>query len=132
MLAVGSPRPLSNVTARQVGSFASDDPSRDEHRTKLLAAALTGLGRVNGDVARNLAEEYGLALGTDSRWTRAISEAASRGERGVVAVLVAAGLQGRDWSGVPPYHLYHITRALRAVGLEGDARMIAVEAVTRG
>ena len=31
-----------------------------------------------------------------------------------------------------PLHLYHITSALRRVGLEAEARMIAAEAVARG
>jgi hypothetical protein len=32
---------------------------------------------------------------------------------------------------MPPYHLYHIVRALRDVGLEAEARMIAAEALVR-
>ena len=36
-----------------------------------------------------------------------------------------------DWSKIPPYHLYYIVRALRDVGLEGEARMIAAEALVR-
>jgi hypothetical protein len=31
-----------------------------------------------------------------------------------------------------PLHLYHLTSALRRVGLEAEARMIAAEAVARG
>jgi hypothetical protein len=40
-------------------------------------------------------------------------------------------MQSADWSGVPPEHLYRIMRALRQVGLEFEARMIAAEALTR-
>jgi hypothetical protein len=57
--------------------------------------------------------------------------AASRGERGNVALLAAVGLQTDDWAGVPPSHLYFITAALRRVGLDPYARMIAAEAMTR-
>ena len=40
-------------------------------------------------------------------------------------------MQTGDWTGVPPHYLYRIVRALRAVGLEFEARMIAAEAVAR-
>jgi hypothetical protein len=33
---------------------------------------------------------------------------------------------------VSPLALFHITSALRRVGLEGEARMIAAEAIARG
>jgi hypothetical protein len=36
-------------------------------------------------------------------------------------------MQTADWRGVPPAHLYHIIRALRMVGLDYEARMIAAE-----
>jgi hypothetical protein len=131
LLAVGSPRPLVGVDAGSVGDFADSDDSLDGLRTRFLAAALIGLQRVGQDDAQDLAQDYALALGTDTRWTRGIRMAAERGEAGTVALLVATGLQGRDWSGVPPYHLYQITRALRQVGLGAEARMIAAEALTR-
>jgi hypothetical protein len=40
-------------------------------------------------------------------------------------------MQSRAWRGVPPAALYHICAALRAVGLVGEARMIAAEAIAR-
>lgn len=131
LLAVGSPRPLVGVDAGAVDDFSGSDDSVEGLRTRFLAAALIGLGRVDQDNARELAQDHALALGTDTRWTRAIRMAAERGEAGTVALLVATGLQGRDWRGVPPYHLYQITRALRMVGLGAEARMIAAEALTR-
>ena len=48
-----------------------------------------------------------------------------------VALLAAAGLQTRDWAAVHPAYLMHIVSALRRVGLEPEARMIAAEAITR-
>lgn len=131
LLAVGSPRPLVGVSAGQVDDFAGNDDSVDQRRTKMLAAALIGLDRVSEDDGRTLANDYALGLGTQTSWSRAIDMAAERGETGTVALLAAIGLQGRDWQGVPPRHLYHITRALRLVGLGAEARMIAAEAVTR-
>ena len=46
------------------------------------------------------------------------------------ALLAAAGMQG-EWDKIPPYHLYHIIRALHDVGLDAEARMIAAEALVR-
>jgi hypothetical protein len=131
LLAVGSPRPLVGVTADLVGDFASDDDSAEQLRTRMLAAALIGLGRVSEADGRTLATDYSLGLGAQSSWSRAINTAVERNEPGTVALLAAIGLQGRDWKDVPPRHLYHITRALRMVGLGAEARMIAAEAVTR-
>lgn len=52
------------------------------------------------------------------------------GESGTVVLLAAAALQGEGWQDIPPHHLYHIVRSLRQVGLNGEARMIAAEAVS--
>ena len=46
-------------------------------------------------------------------------------------LLAAVGMQARDWGGVPPESLFRIVGALRAVGLGGEARMIAAEAIAR-
>lgn len=131
LLAVGSPRPLVGVNAGQVADFASADDSEASLRTRFLAASLIGLGRVDAGDAADLAEEYDLALNRETRWSRGIALAAERGEAGMVALLVAVGLQGRDWQSIPPSRFYHITAALRRVGLGAEARMIAAEAVTR-
>ncbi len=70
-------------------------------------------------------------LNAQNRWTRLIDHAAARGQQGTVVLLAAAGMQTGGWAGVPPHHLYRIVRALRRVGLEYEARMIAAEAVAR-
>jgi hypothetical protein len=46
-------------------------------------------------------------------------------------LLAGLGMQGQSWQQMTPLHLYHITSALRRVGLEAEARMIAAEAVAR-
>jgi hypothetical protein len=130
VLAVGSPRALNGTTASAVGNFAGDDDSPNALRSKLLLAGLAGLGRIEPDQAASAASDLGVDLGKQTRWTRAISDAASRREPGMVALLAATGMQG-DWSKMPPYHLYHIVRALREVGLPSEARMIAAEALVR-
>ncbi|KTE07892.1 hypothetical protein [Sphingopyxis sp. H115] len=130
VLAVGSPRPLNGMSAGAVGQFAGDDDSADMLRSKFLLAGLAGLGRIDAGAAASAASDLDLDLGKQTRWTRAIMAAAERREPGMVALLAAAGMQG-EWSKVPPYHLYHIVRALREVGLPAEARMIAAEALVR-
>jgi hypothetical protein len=130
VLAVGSPRALNGTTASAVGNFSGEDDSPDYLRSKLLLAGLAGLGRIDPDQAASAASDLGVDLGKQTRWTRAISDAAARREPGMVALLAATGMQG-DWSKMPPYHLYHIVRALREVGLPSEARMIAAEALVR-
>lgn len=130
VLAVGSPRGLSGMSAGAVERFSDNDDSADYLRSKFLLAGLAGLGRLDADAAAAAAGDLEVDLGRQTRWTRAIAAAAERREPGMVALLVAAGMQG-DWSKVPPYHLYHIVRALRDVGLSAEARMIAAEALVR-
>ena len=50
---------------------------------------------------------------------------------GTVVVLAAIGMQAAGWKDIPPEALYRIVGALRAVGLDGEARMIAAEAIAR-
>ncbi len=130
VLAVGSPRPLTGMSAGAVGQFAGDDDSADALRSKFLLAGLAGLGRLDASAAASAASDLEVDLGKQTRWSRAIMAAAERREPGMVALLAAAGMQG-EWSKVPPYHLYYIVRALREVGLASEARMIAAEALVR-
>ena len=130
VLAVGSPRPLTGMSAGAVGQFSGDDDSADALRSKFLLAGLAGLGRLDASAAAAAASDLEVDLGKQTRWSRAIMAAAERREPGMVALLAAAGMQG-EWSKVPPYHLYYIVRALRDVGLGSEARMIAAEALVR-
>jgi len=130
VLAVGSPRPLTGMSAGAVGSFSGSDDSADALRSKFLLAGLAGLGRLDASATASAASDLEVDLGKQTRWSRAIMAAAERREPGMVALLAAAGMQG-DWSKVPPYHLYYIVRALRDVGLSSEARMIAAEALVR-
>lgn len=131
IMAVGLPRALNGIDAGAVGNFASDDDSSDNVRAKFLIAGLAGLGRLAGSDLQSAASDLDLALGKQTRWTRAIDDAAARGEPAMVALLVATGMQSRDWNSLPPYHLYRMVRALREVGLASEARMLAAEALVR-
>ena len=128
MLAVGAPVAPSGISASAVRSVPGGE---DYLRTKFLLAGLAGLGRLSASDASALAEEYKVPVGRANSWTRAIDQAAQSGSKGAVSLLAAVGLQTGEWRYVPPEHLYHIVSALRRVGLEPEARMIAAEAVAR-
>jgi hypothetical protein len=125
LLAVGTPRPVVGVDEGRIGGFGTG--ANGELKSRMLAAALAGLGRAGDGAASGL----GVDIGRQDDWTRALDRAASANQPGTVALLAAIGMQSADWSGVPPEHLYRIVRALRQVGLEYEARMIAAEAITR-
>ena len=110
------------VSAGDAGAYRGDNAA-------LYAAAMAGAGRLSDGA--QLMRSAGVDFEAANAWTRAIDEAAQRGEPGTVVLLAAVGMQTRAWAGVSPEALYHITRALTRVGLGNYARMIAVEAITR-
>jgi len=100
-------------------------------KQRMLFAGLAGLGRLNsGDIER-AAQSLGVRIGADNAWTRALDRAARDGQAGTVVVLAAIGMQAASWKDIPPEALYRIVGALRGVGLDGEARMIAAEAIAR-
>jgi hypothetical protein len=121
------------VTAADYGSlddFFGNDDSTDGHKSRLLLAGLSGLGRIESDARADFASDLKINIVRQTAWSKAISAAAERGEQGTVALMAMAALQAPSWSAVPANHLYYIVRSLRQVGLEAEARMIAAEAVT--
>ncbi|WP_242137187.1 hypothetical protein [Sphingomonas sp. TREG-RG-20F-R18-01] len=100
-------------------------------KQRMYFAALAGLGRLTTADIEQGAKTLNVPVGQANSWTRAIGKAALDNEPGTVVLLAATGMQSRSWRGVPPEALYHICAALRAVGLVGEARMIAVEAMSR-
>ncbi len=100
-------------------------------KQRMLFAGLAGLGRLNqGDIER-AAQSLGVRIGADNAWTRALDRAARNGQAGTVVLLAAVGMQAGSWKDIPPEALYRIVGALRGVGLDGEARMIAAEAIAR-
>ena len=97
-----------------------------------MEALQAGLGRVSQGTLTDFQSDIEANVIRETNWSRAIKAAAARGESGTVALLAAAGLQASDWSKVPAHHIYHIVSALRTVGLDAEARMIAAEAVSFG
>lgn len=130
-LAVGAPRPVGDVSASAIENFGSAAEKDGELRSKLLFAGLAGLGRIPAAEVQSMAEQFEVPVGRKSAWSEALEQAVQSKSVGAVAILCAVGLQSDRWSDIPPAHLYHVVSALRRVGLEPEARMIAVEAVTR-
>ena len=100
-------------------------------KQRLLFAGLAGLGRLAPDDIERAAEALDVRIGAQNAWTRALDRAAADNEPGTVVLLSAIGMQTPSWRGVPPEALYRIVGALKAVGLDGEARMIAAEAIAR-
>ncbi|KFG92041.1 hypothetical protein BV98_000292 [Sphingobium herbicidovorans NBRC 16415] len=128
LLAVGAPSSVVDISESRIASFVEGSGGR---KGQMLIAGLAGLARVNSQASASLAQDNGLNLTANSRWARAIGQAAVRGEKATVALLAATGMQTADWSRLPPAHLYHIVAALHQVGLDPEARMIAAEAISR-
>lgn len=131
LLAVGLPEEDAARLGDRVQSFINTDRSENAVASRMLVASLAGLGRISTDNARELADQLDMTLAANPRWSQALSRAASLRAKGTVMLLAAAGLQVRQWSDLPPGHLYVILSAMRATGLEAEARMIAAEAMTR-
>lgn len=100
-------------------------------KQRLLFAGLAGLGRLTPEGIERAAEALDVRIGAENSWTRALDRAARDNQTGTVALLAAIGMQTSAWRGVPPEVLYRVIAALRAVGLGGEARMIAAEAIAR-
>jgi hypothetical protein len=123
---------LADPGSRQIAVGAvSDYAGGDTRKGQLLFAGLAGLGRLPQDQVRGMAGDLDVAIGARNAWTDAIDRAGVNGEAGTVLLLSAIGMQTRDWRGVSPVALFHIVAALRAAGREGEARMIAAEAIAR-
>lgn len=130
ILSAGAPALSGLVAYDELDDFYDNDQSPNVHKSAMLIAALGGLGRVDAAAQKDFIEKIETDVTVQTVWSRAITAAAERGEAGTVALLVAAGLQAQDWSQIPAQHLYYMTRSLRLVGLEAEARMIAAEAIT--
>ena len=128
MIALADPD-AGRMSYRQLSSYAGRGDAALKQR--LFFAGLAGLGRLAPDDIERAAAALDVRIGAENSWTRAIDRAAAAGQQGNVVLLAAIGMQTPSWRGVPPAMLYRIVGALRSVGLEGEARMIAAEALAR-
>ena len=131
LLAVGGTKRLDNFGRVEIDTYQTMVGGDDGKKGSFLFAALAGLGRISAADVSARAERYDVPVGRETSWTRALERAIAAKANGAVVVLCAAGLQGRDWSKVPPGNLYHVVSALRRIGYEAEARMIAAEALMR-
>lgn len=131
LLVLANPGRAVNVSAEALRSFRDGDDSADAIRSRFLLAGLMGLERVDAGAARDLAGTMGVDFNRQTRWTKAISDAAASGNPALVGMLAAFGMQSERWDKMTPLHLYHVVSALHRVGMDGEARMIAAEAVSR-
>ncbi|VXC80233.1 hypothetical protein [Sphingomonas sp. AX6] len=131
LLALADPNPRVRFSGDLVDAYNGTGAAGDARRTQLFLAGLAGLGRLSEGDIESAAQSYDLAVGAENSWTRAIAQAAQNGEPATVMLLAGTGMQTPDWRGVPPETLFHIVSALRVAGLEGYARMIAAEALSR-
>ncbi|QNE06158.1 hypothetical protein [Croceicoccus marinus] len=128
-LALAAPGRGAPVEESGVRSFMENDG--DGLRSRLLVAGLAGLDRMSAANAQELSGDMGFDLSRQTAWTRAIARAGERRNAALVTMLAGLGMQGSSWSKMTPLHLYHIVSAMKAAGLEAEARMIAAEAVAR-
>ena len=128
MLALADPGEGLRISTSDFGSYQR---AAGQRKAQLALAGLAGLGRFDPSEAARQAASLDVPIGAANSWTRAIDNAARRGDSGSVALLAAVGMQTRNWDRVTPEALFHIIAAFRAVGLGNYARMIAVEAITR-
>jgi hypothetical protein len=119
------------VNAQRIGALADRAGETGRHRTALLLAGLLGLGRVAPGEVTQLAQDAGLVINPSSPYARALVRAVQQRERGTVALLVAAGMQNPRWQAVPAGDFYQMIAALNSIGMKGEARMIAAEAMAR-
>jgi hypothetical protein len=131
MIAVGAPRPGVTIDANRVSAIAKAAGDDGRHRVAMLVAALAAEGRLPSADAAKIAQDLGTPLAAQTAYAHALDRAVTDNQPGTVAMLVATGLQTPAWSGVSPADFYRMIGALRAVGLDGEARMIAAEAMTR-
>jgi hypothetical protein len=127
MLAAGSPQ-AGAADAGRVGDYVAAEAGR---RGELFVAAMAGIGRLDEGTAAGLVGDAGIDFAARDAWSQALDAATAGRQPGMVALLVAVGMQSGSWGGVPPRNLYRSLRALRAVGLDYEARMIAAEAIAR-
>lgn len=130
LLALASPGQQS-VDSGAISSFHDDDSSEESRKTAFLVAGLAGLGRISSETADSFASRLEFDLRKQSKWSRLIDRAAQVKNPMLVALLAGVGMQGDSWAKMTPRYLFHIVSALRAVGMEAEARMIAAEAVAR-
>lgn len=114
-----------------VTAYAPASSGIGPSKAQMYFAGLAGLGRLDIATMEQLARSMDVRIGEENSWTRALDRAVAQRAPGTVMLLAAVGMQTGDWHGVSPEALFRIVSAMRRVGLVAQARMVAVEALTR-
>lgn len=131
MLALADDDNATRFSRNDVRAYGGGTTGDTEAKRQMFFAALAGLGQIDPATIGTLSGDLDVSLTLDNSWTRAIDRAAAQGEAATVVLLAAVGTQTANWHGISPAALYRIIAAMHRVGLDGEARMIAVEALTR-
>jgi hypothetical protein len=131
ILAVGTPGVSVDLSADRLSGVAERWAEEKPQKLRLLLGALSGLDRMQTPDQMRLLVDNQVGFDNRSNWARFLLQAANRREPATVALLVASGLQKTSWSRVSPAMFATMIRALHDVGLDGEARMIAAEAMSR-
>ena len=129
LLELSDPDARTRLSYSAVASYSGSGDAASKR--KVLFAGLAGLGRLSAQEIESGAEALEVPIGATNSWTRALDRAVSDRQPATVLLLAGIGMQTQKWSNLPPAALYRIVAALRAVGLGGEARMIAAEALSR-
>ena len=129
MLELADPDITERLSYSDLASYSGSGDAALKQR--MLFAGLAALGRLAPDDVERAASALDVRIGATNVWTQALDRAVRDQQPGTVVVLAAMGMQTGSWKGVPPAQLYRIVSSLRAVGLGGEARMIAAEAIAR-
>lgn len=131
ILAVGAPRTVVDISADRLSAVADRWSEENPQKLRLLLAALSGLDRLKTEDQMQLLQDHQVGFDNRSNWGRLLLQAADRKEVATVSLLVAVGMQKTGWNGLSSAMFATMIRALHDVGLDGEARMIAAEAMTR-
>ncbi|KKC25474.1 hypothetical protein [Sphingomonas sp. SRS2] len=131
ILAVGTPRVSVDLSADRLSGVADRWAEEKPQKLRLLLGALAALDRLQTEEQLQLLVEYKVGFDNQSNWARMLLQAADRKETATVALLVAVGLQRTGWAGLSPAMFATMIRALNEAGMDGEARMIAAEAMSR-
>lgn len=129
LIALSSPDAFRPLGSSAIENYRTSIGGR---KAQLFFAGMAGLGRIDEGAIPGLARAFEVPINAEDAWVRAIRDAAAKRQTAMVVLLAATGMQAPEWQGVAPRTLFHIVAALNAVGLDGEARMIAAEAVARG
>ncbi len=129
MLALADPDANTRMSYSNVAGYSGAGDAALKRR--MFFAGMAGLGRMTQDDVERGAQALDVPIGATNSWTRAMDRAVRERQPATVILLSAVAMQTASWRGVPPEMLYRIVASLRAVGLDGEARMIAAEALAR-